>query len=351
MENLKSKLDKKAGIYKIENIKNKKVYIGSAVNIYRRRCEHISYLRKDKHINIHLQSSFNKYGEKNFKFIVLEFLEKSEDTTMFKEEILKREQYWIDKLMACNKKYGYNKSPTAGNNLGLKWSDESRETISARRKLNPTYGMLGKKHSQETKDNLSNNKARSENISKALKGRKLSKEHIENIAKSRVGLKHSEDTKKKLSIAHSGENNFWYGKYYGESSCAKRIINLTTGKIYDSIRRATHEYGLKSDSTIISVLIGKSKHAKGCLWAYLDKDDKPIYPNYIKKRGKGRKIINLDTLEVFEKLEDIHTKFNVKRSHVNNVCNKTRNTALGYHWQYYEEYLKEHPEDTDLKGE
>lgn len=350
MDNLRGRLNNKAGIYKIENIKNNKVYVGSAIDLYRRRCEHISHLRKGQHINTHLQSAFNKYGEENFNFIILEFLEKIEDTILFKKEILKREQYWIDELKAYNRKYGYNKSPTAGNILGLRWTDEAKKAVSKKRKENPTYGMLGKKHSQETKDKIRNNKTRNKRISNALTGIKRSIESIEKTRQANIGRKVTKETKKKISIANSRENNFWYGKKYEEHCCAKKIINLTTGKIYDSIKRASEEYGLKSGGTINSVLIGKTKYAKKCLWAYLDENNNPILPNYIKKRGKGKSIINLDTLEVFDKIGDIYIKFDINKSHIHDVCCGKRKTCLGYHWQYYEDYLKEHPK-SDIKEE
>ena len=72
MENLKDR----AGIYKIENVKNNKVYIGSAVNLHKRKCEHFLHLKNNYHVNNYLQSSFNKYGINCFKFIVIEFIDK-----------------------------------------------------------------------------------------------------------------------------------------------------------------------------------------------------------------------------------------------------------------------------------
>ena len=37
-----------------------------------------------------------------------------------------REQWWIDKLEAADREYGYNISPTAGSRLGIKEGDELR---------------------------------------------------------------------------------------------------------------------------------------------------------------------------------------------------------------------------------
>ena len=58
------------------------------------------------------------------------------------------------------------------------------------------------------------------NISKGLKGRKLSQQHKENIGKASSLRKHSEKTKRKLSILHSGEKNpAWKGGIACEPYC------------------------------------------------------------------------------------------------------------------------------------
>lgn len=61
-----------SGIYKITNSINKKCYIGSSVDLKKRRYEHFSSLSKNKHTNPHLQRSYNKHGKDNFSFEILE---------------------------------------------------------------------------------------------------------------------------------------------------------------------------------------------------------------------------------------------------------------------------------------
>ena len=109
------------GIYRIVNLKNSKIYIGSTTNFSRRRKEHVKRLRSNKHNNKHLQASFNKFGEENFKF---EILEKTED-------LIVREQYYIKTLNTMNPKIGYNLSfpHLSGGCKSLRNSSEIRKVV------------------------------------------------------------------------------------------------------------------------------------------------------------------------------------------------------------------------------
>ena len=94
----------KSGIYCIRNIINNKVYIGKSKNIYKRINTHRSAFRKGtkgEH-NDHFFKSWMKYGEENFEYFVVEFIELNEN--LFKE----RELYWITIYDSCNPKKGYN---------------------------------------------------------------------------------------------------------------------------------------------------------------------------------------------------------------------------------------------------
>ena len=61
----------KSGIYRIRNLTNNKFYIGSAVNLNKRKNQHFHYLRNNKHHNKPLQNSWNKHGSDVFKFTIL----------------------------------------------------------------------------------------------------------------------------------------------------------------------------------------------------------------------------------------------------------------------------------------
>lgn len=142
------------GIYKITNIVNKKIYIGSAINIRKRKNVHFCHLRKNKHHSKYLQNSYNKHGKDNFIFEILELV-------FDKHKLLEIEQYYLDTLLFSqefikkeNNKFrelGYNMYPIAGSKIGTFHSNETKEKI--RNKLkgisinvgknNPMYGKLG----------------------------------------------------------------------------------------------------------------------------------------------------------------------------------------------------------------
>lgn len=93
------------GVYIIQNKINNKVYVGASKDIYNRLCDHKSALRGNHHHNIHLQSAFNKYGEENFIFDVLEDCDE--------QFIYSQENYWCKMLDTHDRNHGYNIDPTA----------------------------------------------------------------------------------------------------------------------------------------------------------------------------------------------------------------------------------------------
>lgn len=95
----------KTGIYKIINISNNKYYIGSSKDIETRLSSHFRSLKKGRHVNNHLQSSFNKYGENNF---ITEIVEECNI-----KDLLLREQYYLD-IGNWNKMYNKTTKSTGG---------------------------------------------------------------------------------------------------------------------------------------------------------------------------------------------------------------------------------------------
>lgn len=175
-----SKIKLKSGIYMIKNLINEKVYIGSAINYKSRWSGHKYDLNLNKHHSIKLQRAWNMYGERNFKFILIQLCTIEDLQTNPLTGVIDIEQYWIDFYDSYKK--GYNCNPKAGSRLGSVGSN------------------LGKKFSDETKFKMSI----------AAKKRIFTAKHKKNISKSlignkrNVGKKASPETKIKLSESHKG---------------------------------------------------------------------------------------------------------------------------------------------------
>jgi len=137
----------KAGIYKIINIVNNKIYIGSSVNLKSRKYNHFDDLSKNKHKNRHLQSSYNKYRKENFKFEIIEYIEVIENKKELKSILLEREQYYINLLIP-----DYNICRVAYSLLGVRRTKEFIEKLRLRMKGNE-YSK-GKKKSEKSARNL-----------------------------------------------------------------------------------------------------------------------------------------------------------------------------------------------------
>ena len=113
------KINKKV-IYKIRNLNNDKIYVGSTVNYSARRQEHFRDLVINKHHSCALQRAFNKYGKDSFVFEIIEYVDE-------KNLLIQREQFYIDTLSP-----EYNCAKVAGSALGVKKSAESNRLNSLR---------------------------------------------------------------------------------------------------------------------------------------------------------------------------------------------------------------------------
>lgn len=86
------------GIYSITNKVNGKMYVGQSSDIENRWKKHIRFLNDKSHHNKHLQAAWNKFGEENFEFKVIEECKEN--------ELNERETYYISKYDTYNS--GYN---------------------------------------------------------------------------------------------------------------------------------------------------------------------------------------------------------------------------------------------------
>lgn len=215
-------------VYCIENTIDNKKYIGQTVNPSVRKRQHFLALKKGKHPNPYMQNAYNKYGKKSFLFKVLIYCEPF--------ELTKYEQTVVNSISSESL---YNLCLECVDNpmLGKKHSEETKKKMSEE-KVSENNPMYGKKHSEQTKA-LMSKRAFEKNY---MRGRKLSPEE-----------------RKRLSEITKGENS-------GNAKLTKVQV--------DEIRKIRKNYTLKelsnmfnvSTSTISAICLNK-------LWVDNDKKE------------------------------------------------------------------------------
>jgi len=172
--------DNKAGIYQWKHKESGKIYIGSAVNIFKRMRTYysIGYLKRNK--SMHICNALFNLGYSAFTLTIYEYIDTSQ---LSKEEakklILALEQFYIDTFLPH-----YNILKTAGSRLGSLHTEETKLLISET--------MIGINH----------------------------------------GRTHSKDTLALMSKALSGENHGFLGKTHSPETVAKISISKGGGSIY-----------------------------------------------------------------------------------------------------------------------
>lgn len=116
-----------SGVYQILCTLNKKIYIGSSLNISKRWSYHLQDLKNNRHKNIHLQRAWNLYGEKCFEFSIVEIVDEP-------HRLIVKEQFWMDSTKSYEHDKGFNICAIAQSQLGRKWTDEQKKRQSERMK-------------------------------------------------------------------------------------------------------------------------------------------------------------------------------------------------------------------------
>jgi len=206
-------MDSQAGIYRITNLTDRKFYIGSAVNLARRKRKHFSELKRNAHINSHLQAAYNKHGAENFLFEIIEIVN---DRT----SLIKREQHYLDYFRPFEKQIGYNKCAKAGSTLGaIAWNKGIPRTEETKEKIRKAN--IGKKRSPEaTRAGIATRRSLGKN--------KHTQEFKERLSKERrgsgnpfYGKKHTPENLASMSKKNSGAGNAFFGKSHSAEALAK----------------------------------------------------------------------------------------------------------------------------------
>lgn len=211
-----------SGIYKITCIVTDKYYIGSAINLRKRKNTHFGNLRRNQHCNPHMQRAWNKHGEQAFVFEILELV-------LIPEMLTVREQCWFDKLKPFGNK-GFNIAQVAGSTLGVTGRKPSPESIEKTRQANlgqkrspeeiesmkqgRWVNRLDRSVSPETRAKMSRAHTGSKRPAEAIEktrmantGRKHTLESIERMRQAKLGKKASSEARENMSQSHLGKTH------------------------------------------------------------------------------------------------------------------------------------------------
>lgn len=103
------------GVYRLENLANGKVLVGSSRNLKGKANSYKFQLKQGTHMNRELQKDFNHYGEDSFAFEVVDYLETKDGPDHdYTDDLAALEEMWLEKLQPYGEK-GYNRIKQKGN--------------------------------------------------------------------------------------------------------------------------------------------------------------------------------------------------------------------------------------------
>ena len=339
----------KSGVYQIVNTVNGKFYIGSSIDLKKRKNKHFNELKHNKHTNVHLQSSVNKYGIENFHFEIL--------ATCPKEYCIKLEQFFINSLNPH-----YNIYPTAGSPLGMK---HKIETIEKMRKAKIGKNIINVE-TMEIFDSIGE-ASRVNGFNYKTFARKLSGELTNNTPYQYLK---KEWVKGYKTIIVDNKKMYYRGtpiETLKKIGYIKKVINTLTGEIFNTVKAAAVANRI-CYSTLLQRL--KGKLTNDTPYQYLQKEkavgyktvivdggemyyDPMHYINICKNRKvftvhNAKKVINTKTNDIFNSIKAAAESIGIKKGTLAHRLNGrlSNNTPFQY---YNTPELSITDEDTQLK--
>lgn len=312
-----------SGIYCIQNKIDGKRYVGQSKHIYRRWKKHKWELNKSQHINVHLQHAWDKYGENNFKFKILELCEQ--------DVIDEREKFYINRYKCLDQKYGYNLESGGHNYKKLSESTKNKlkkgleKANEARKRPVVQYDTLGNqiKVFNSGKEASELTGASKTGIYSVCKGMNKSAggfqwryadEHIENCGEIIIKKRKKPTTGRVAQYDLSG-----------------KLIN-----IFDSATIASKDTGI-SRSSIGQMLNYPSQinHVGGYLWTFYGKEP-PLYKRV--QNSYDMPVVQYDLLDnkinQFASIYIAEQVTGVNRKGIVNVCKHYRGRTGKFKWQF-----------------
>lgn len=261
------------GVYKLTftNSVSNKVYIGSSMSVRKnsyygirtRWGKHADLLKAGIHYSKKLQNAYNKYGENNLTFEIIDSCDG--------KDVVDTENFYISKYDSYNN--GYNSRPTAESNFGYNVPKYITEkTNVTKRKRREPYEIDVLKLYKETKNALG--------VSRELG---LSHSVVLKILEDYNIIPKNGEYKRKTVYTYQLD-----GKFVGDWKDAKTCAN---------------ELGLKSICSIAHVAAGKHLAYKGYWFSYEKYSKKEAYEKFTERKLQGRDKMSNPELQV---LRNIH---------------------------------------------
>lgn len=272
-------------VYKATNKINNKVYIGITTKTLEHRKR--IHIRDSKTKDTYFYRALRKYGENNFEWEII-------DTAETIEELEDLERYYI-KLYGSfnNKEKGYN-STSGGHNL-YELTDEEKHNRSerAKGKNNPMYG-----------------------VESPMKGKHFSEEH-------------------KNKISNALKNSYRPHVIGSNNPSAKKVINLDTGEVFETLSEASKKYGI-SRQMIGKVCNGYNETAKGFRWAFIE-DGVVRYDKLCKSKNKCKiKATHKVTGETYEfkSIRSCAEQLQLNRKTITSILKGQKKNNYDYEFEY-----------------
>ena len=333
-------LEKHCNIYKIENLVNGIVYIGQTRTGFKSRLNaHLRLLRKGEHQNEYLQRAWNKYGESNFEYSLIEVCSLTELDDL--------EIKWIEHYRNLSGVYNLDggglKNKTISPSTRLKMSKSVRERF-----RNPEYykkiSLINSSYRGSGSPNAKsvvcvNTKEEFGSISEASEKYGIPRGNI-----GKCCLRERQFA----GVMDNGDYMVWRFKedYDPNEKCnfkrdtdwlCKKVVCVNTKEIFDSIKEASEKTGI-NQSHISSCCKGKRNFAGRMddgdyiVWEYQENYSPSKKYDFSRNTGRknhrSRRVACLTTGEVFETMSEAGKRYGIKHyCTISSVCSGKKKTA------------------------
>jgi group I intron endonuclease len=363
----------KSGIYKITNLSDGKFYIGSSVDLKRRKSEHAKMLENGTHHSSYLQNAYNKYGKNNFKFEIIELVDD--------DKLRDVEQRYLDKLKPYIRRIGYNLSERADcpkvNGINSLLSEKKVREIKRGLLRGVTQSDLSNKYGvhlstinkiircknwawvlPELNENLmylaENNKVKRDLIIKKLYGEgKTACEIADTVGCGRsmvtaiLGTSSQIELQKRAkAINDDYKNGITKESLMAKYNASRSVVNNAIKATYQQEQERV--YDTWRDMRRHGVTISEIAKQYGVHRTTVTKNTKDVWKNQIKTTSVIQADEHGQKIKTFNSIKEATGETGCIHSGIIACCKGRYKTCGGFRWMYYDDYIKKQGEAVEL---